>query len=91
MVVLVLITNCHVSENSNIGPHSAQMIINEKAMIEAPGRPAARVTTVDIRSKRLACVWGILFFEFVVGFVPLVFIAYEFSLPCLQVDKIKTN
>ena len=35
MVVLVLITSCHVSENLKTGPETAQVNINEVAMTNA--------------------------------------------------------
>src|SRR4030095_17224341 len=51
MVVLVLITNCHVSENLKRGPVIAHKITTAQAMIKAAGRPAAFVTAVAILSK----------------------------------------
>jgi hypothetical protein len=48
MVVPVFIINCHVLEKLNTGPVHAQMTITPKAIIDAPGRPASRVTYVEI-------------------------------------------
>ena len=41
MVVLVLMTNCHVSEKWKIGPVVAQMMIIDRASKKAQGEPTA--------------------------------------------------
>ena len=41
MVVPVLMTSCHVSENANIGPLIAQVSTTPTARINADARPAA--------------------------------------------------
>ena len=52
MVVLVLITSCHVVENSKNGPLTAQMRIRQKAMTDATGRPEMRATAFDNLLKK---------------------------------------
>jgi len=54
IVVPVLITNCHVSENLKMGPVIAQIMIISKAIINAAGLPEAFVIFVAIRSKNKA-------------------------------------
>lgn len=74
IVVLVLITNCHVSEKLKIGPDSAQTMIKAKAIMVAAGLPAARVVAVEMRSNKVARIWGTLlptggFFVFIMYYV----------------------
>lgn len=47
MVVPVLITNCHVSENPNRGPVIAHIMITENAIKKAAGLPVALVTLFE--------------------------------------------
>jgi len=52
MVVPVLITICHTSENLNIGPVAAQIIIKILAPIKAPGLPAKQAAQSANLSKK---------------------------------------
>jgi len=62
IVVPVLITSCQVSEKSKSGPDTAQMTMMKKAMIEAAGLPANRVTRADVELNHLESL--LTFFEF---------------------------
>ncbi len=46
MVVDVLITNCHVSENLNIGPDAAQAITSAQQPTNTNGRPVHRAVAL---------------------------------------------
>ena len=52
MVVPVLITSCHVLDQSNNGPVTAQIMIVSVASMNACGCPAAEATRPEIRSKK---------------------------------------
>ena len=52
IVVLVLITSYHVSENLKIGPVAAQTTMTANAIMNAAEEPVARVTPVENRSKK---------------------------------------
>jgi hypothetical protein len=65
MVVPVLITNCQVSENLNIGPVTAQITITNKAIVKAVEVPTALVIPEEIFSNRVLK----LFFFLVIIFI----------------------
>jgi hypothetical protein len=51
MVVPVLITSCHVSENPKSGPVTAHTTMTRKAMPKAIGLPVAREVALAMREK----------------------------------------
>ena len=52
MVVPVLTTSCHCSENPNIGPQMAHPTMNDKARMNAGVLPVASVTIAENRSDQ---------------------------------------
>ena len=62
MVVPVFITSCQVSEKLKSGPVMAQITTMRKAMIEAAGLPASRVTNVEVVLNHLDS--ALTFFDF---------------------------
>lgn len=59
IVVLVLMTNCQVSEYLNTGPVTTQMKIIKKAIPNALELPVHAVTLVDILSKKESFLFSI--------------------------------
>src|SRR6185436_8266197 len=53
IVVLVLITSCHVSENPNNGPLTAHPTINSNATRNDQGDPIARATACEAQRNPL--------------------------------------
>ena len=51
IVVPVLMTNCHVSLNLNIGPATPQTRMIKAAMMNAAGWPVARAVNLAKREK----------------------------------------